>query len=61
VLIVRESVNAALRSPSLMTLSSFIIWANCRSIWRAHSGRARFCSNSEIPSVSQRGTRWFDI
>ena len=31
------------------------------SISRPHSGRARFSSYTEMPSVSQRGTRWFDI
>ena len=35
--------------------------ANSRSWSRAQSARARFSSNVDSPSVSHRGTRWFDI
>ena len=54
-------MNPLFNSATLISSPLAIAFRNSNSPSRPHSGRARRSSNTEMPSVSQRGTRWFDI
>ncbi len=57
----RGSVNPSLRSASLSVRSSCSACANESRTSRPQFGRARRSSNTDVPSLSQRGSRLFDI
>ncbi len=58
---VRGSLNPSFRVSSFSVLPASSACRKLKSLSRPHSGRPRRSSHTDVPSVSQRGTRLFDI